>query len=212
MDKKELFNQRFYANAISDYKAGTIEIQNMINQGIYKKDVIYNKAQELSETIHQRLVKGYDELSSKIEKENSAIREKYQVKREYENPNEELLHRQDFDRKLNLMEDDDLLNFVNENLNENHITNYQLETIKIALKNGKFNLKQDDIELSLTTLEQKYYIGREWEKDKTYQDNLALEIQMQQIKPDMLWLEDNQKDWRPITVFDSMTENLRGYE
>ncbi|WCG32633.1 hypothetical protein PML78_10595 [Enterococcus dispar] len=213
MEEKLLFTQPFYKRAITLLEDGEKEIKQMINAGYYKKTAIMERANEVSEKVQEELNTGYYELKQTIGANKAAIRAKYQQNPNYTNPSEEVLRRQDFDMRLQLMAENEVLEMVQEAETTNTLTAYDLNALKLYLNNHNFKDSRikDDIFKGIMKIEDVHNLGKEWLVDPEYQKNQQLEIEVRQMGPSMIWVKDDIDGFRPVGVTDRFNELMRGY-
>lgn len=180
MEKLRLFETENYKNATNAYKNLLSEIEQMKRSRRYNSEIhamIREKTSEIKDMLEQGKVNQLEE----IDREILEMKRKYDIEREYVDPQLEMLRRQDFEIKLSNMEDGDIKDFVQEVVAGNYELNtYQLNKLVSKLRDTSLYDK-NKLEVNLMVFAEKNAIGSEYKLTDRYQELENLRIELLQI-------------------------------
>jgi len=190
---------------------------NMLNEVERKKrtrentdDIKFFITQSIRD-IKQTLNEGRTEAIRNIDLELESIRRSYETEREYTNPQQELLQRQDFDLKLSNMEDTEFIDYVHNRIdNGNRMENYEFQRVKASSKERGL---QDRLRTKLAFYAEETCQGQEYRLTEEYQEKEQLREDIQVLSTDFLWdysVLDGEMSMTPYQ--DSMNGALDGYD
>lgn len=180
MEKLRLFETENYKKATNAYKNLLSEIEQMKRSRRYNYEIhamIQKKTSEIKDMLEQGKVNQLEE----IDREILEMKRKYDIEREYVDPQLEMLRRQDFEIKLSNMEDSDIKDFVQEVVVGNYELNtYQLNKLVSKLRDTNLYDK-NKLEVNLMVFAEKNAIGSEYKLTDRYQELENLRIELLQI-------------------------------
>lgn len=180
MEKLRLFETENYKKATNAYKNLLSEIEQMKRSRRYNYEIhamIQKKTSEIKDMLEQGKVNQLEE----IDREILEMKRKYDIEREYVDPQLEMLRRQDFEIKLSNMEDSDIKDFVQEVVAGNYELNtYQLNKLVSKLRDTNLYDK-NKLEVNLMVFAEKNAIGSEYKLTDRYQELENLRIELLQI-------------------------------
>lgn len=180
MEKLRLFETENYKKATNAYKNLLSEIEQMKRSRRYNYEIhamIQKKTSEIKDMLEQGKVNQLEE----IDREILEMKRKYDIEREYVDPQLEMLRRQDFEVKLSNMEDNDIKDFVQEVVAGNYELNtYQLNKLVSKLRDTNLYDK-NKLEVNLMVFAEKNAIGSEYKLTDRYQELENLRIELLQI-------------------------------
>lgn len=223
IDERELFSQTFYKTATLLFETSKTKIENMVADSVMKKSVIAQEANEASQRIQEVLLNGREELKETIEKVQAEIERKYQIKASYMDdagsPNQaqiaaEALRRQDFDMKLELMDEREVAELVHKYTNPETtpLSEYEYNAIKLWIKRNAKSSDNYNLDRDLAQIAQRTNIGQEWLNDPEYVKNENLLVQLRSMGiPTMLWLKQEDGTYTPLDVSSELEDVIKGY-
>ncbi|HCG2504402.1 hypothetical protein [Staphylococcus aureus] len=125
------FNDRRYRNLLGDFEDLITETKSLIRQG-YKTDVIKNKMDNKALSLQSKFKELGQILLDEHEEKIVEIQQK-EKESSYENPQVEMLKRQDIEAKVNLIDVEELFNLVY-NANPKTTNVYELNIYKKAIE------------------------------------------------------------------------------
>lgn len=159
------YNASYYDKALQQTKKLKEYCKKCIKENRTRSDIMKDidvSAKSIMDNYHAGV---NNQIKQLIEWQHEYINEYKNKEQEYTNPQVELLHRQDFNSKLNSMDENELTNFVKD-LNSGDIkqlSTYEVNTLLNRVKNNH------SLHSQVKVYRDNNHIGKEWEQTEAWQ-------------------------------------------
>lgn len=212
MLKGAYLRQGFYKNAMRQYEVMVNEIEGMKRKKVKLSDITEYKNTMIS-TIETELKTGYEQTLSDIRNKESELKHKYATQREYVDPQLEMLQRQDWDLKLSSMNDNQIENYICDDLTNNNLTVYQFGTLKNRVKAiTSPSISKDMLERTIMTYELTKNVGEEYKNTDEYSELMQLQKECVNYGSTYLWKNNILEDKNELIDFRNTAPLLEGYD
>lgn len=171
-----MFKDEQYQKILDGYLSFKTAYEKKKQEGIYTQAYLSDYAQKFQEAIRNDLKNFYDSKLQAIKDQQAAVKAKYAVK--YDNPQEEILRRQDIERKVKVMSDLDLKDAVTNLRNDTVKDSYYYDMLQIEANNR--GMKEEAS--SVGGYRAGHKVDTPWEADEEYTSTFKEEALVNQVK------------------------------
>ena len=210
MQKMTIFDLPYYKESVDLYRQTIRDVESMKRSRTNNLEITNHINKNLA-TIKERLVAGKQEKLQEISTLEKELKMKYDLEREYVDPQVEILRRQDFDMKLASMSDSDLADYVETVISDGYkLGAYQFAKLKKIVEEST-NQTVHKLFTQLLSFEISHSVGKEYELTEEYQKAEAIKVELMQVPTSYLFVYSMQEDEYELKDFSEFDKLLTGY-